>query len=108
MEKHELLGAIESQLAASPPVGVNRFSDILNWVRTLGDAAFHNLGGEAAVIAIGHGLYDKYVAPIDIPFVPGNTEPGSIEGMVIDAPAKMFITAGVKAAHKAVHVEPTP
>lgn len=90
-------GAFEAQLAASPALAEFRLLDILDFLRNHADDAIDTIGVDAA-IKFAHDLYDRFVAPIDIPFVPDLLEP-----TVIDGPAKALIAAVIRRVHERIH-----
>jgi hypothetical protein len=88
------LDTLSARLAASAPSAESRLIDILT--EPLDDAI--DLLGESAVIAQLHALYDQYVAPADVPWVPE-----VVEATVIDPLAKSLIATAVKRFHARIH-----
>lgn len=78
--------ALEARLA-SIPSGAGRIAAIVAWAKSLTDDAIDALGGQAAVVEQVNSLYDLYVVPLDIPYVPALGEP------VVDAFVKKVIAA---------------
>lgn len=73
-----------SQLVAklqSIPGAAGRVWAILTWARQLTDSAIDAMGGNAAVSAQVGLLFDTYVRPLDIPFVPNLLEPAVDEAI---------------------------
>lgn len=90
--------AFEQQLGAMPAVAGERMLAILDFFRSQADLLITNLGGVDAVITEANVLYDQYVAPIDVPWVPDIAEP-----MLIDTPAKQIMAALLRAVYARVH-----
>jgi hypothetical protein len=93
------LSAIKAKLAASPAKAGSRFAIILTWAREGLDDAIDAVGVDS-IIKEAQLLYDSYVAPIDIPWVPDIAEP-----MLIDAPAKQLLAAIIRGFHDLIHAE---
>jgi hypothetical protein len=77
---------LEANLVAIPS-GAGRFAAIIAWAKGLSDDAIDALGGQAAVEAQAHALYNTYVVPLDLPGVPALAEPA------VDALLKRLISA---------------
>lgn len=84
-------------LAASHPNAALRFKDLLDWAIPQADAAI-DAAGIDAVVAAALLLYDKYIAPADIPWVPT-----FVEATVIDPAAKLLLEQVIRGFHTAVH-----
>jgi hypothetical protein len=84
----------EAHLAALPPEAETRFAAMLVFacqqVHTLAD----QMGGIDAFVLWEKQLYDVYVVPIDVPWIPNVLEPA-----IIDAPAKQIIEAATRRAY---------
>jgi hypothetical protein len=91
--------AFEQQLAASPKDASLRLLDLLAFAAEHLDDLIDSLG-EDVVIANLHGLYDRFLAPVDVPWIPE-----LVETSLIDPWAKSLITAAVKRAHARFHKE---
>lgn len=91
--------AFESRLAALPAHAHVRLWALLDYVREAIDDAV-DAAGVDALVAYAHDLYDKHIAPIDVPWVPNADEPE-----VIDKPAKWLIAQAIHGAHNAIHTE---
>lgn len=91
-------------MATSQPLS----ADALTSVKGLIDPALELIDkaidtvGEEVVIAYLQALYDKHVAPLDIPYVPDTLE------TVVDQLAKTAIGRFVKVGHAAIHKQPVP
>jgi hypothetical protein len=91
--------AFEQQLAASPKDASLRLLDLLAFAAEHLDTLIDTLG-EDVVIDQLHRLYDRFLAPVDIPWAPE-----LVETQLIDPWAKSLITAAVKRAHARIHKE---
>ena len=89
----------EVALGQSAPRAVPRLLAILDYARTVADEFVHKVGGVEPFIVYLHGLYDKYVMPQDIPWVPDLLEP------MVDEAAKKLIAGVVRFVHSRVHPE---
>jgi hypothetical protein len=91
--------ALESSLAASPKDASLRLLDLLAFAADHLDDLIDSLG-EDVVIANLHGLYDRFLAPVDVPWIPE-----LVETQLIDPWAKSLIASAVKRAHARIHKE---
>ena len=89
--------AESARLAVLPPRAAIRFADIIKWARKQLDDAI-DAAGVDKIIAQANVLYDKYVAPVNIPWVPDILEP-----TLIDAPAKQLLAAIIRGFHDLIH-----
>jgi hypothetical protein len=88
------LAVIQDQLSASPKFAAPRFWKIIEWARARIDDSLDSMGVEN-IITQANLLYDSYVAPVDIPWVPDVAEP-----MMIDAPAKQILASLIRSFAK--------
>lgn len=84
------LSVIQTQLATAPKSAGWRFWKIIEWAKASIDNAIDSTGVDN-IITQAHLLYDSYVAPVDVPWVPDVLEP-----MVIDRPAKQLLSALIR------------
>lgn len=73
---------------------------IVGVLRELTDEKIHQLGGVEAVKKLVGQLYDTYVAPIDLPYIPN-----LVEDLVVDPALRKLCVAAVDAVHEHVHGE---
>lgn len=88
---------IQGRLAAAPPVANTRLAILLAWLMDRLDDAVDHVGVENIIKEL-HDLYDTYIAPIDVPYVPDPLEP-----TLIDNPLKKAISDLVLSVHKRIH-----
>lgn len=88
-----------AQLAASPKSAGDRFRAIIDYVRELVDDSIDAVGVDNIIIQ-AHELYDRFVAPLDVPWVPDVAEPNTI-----DRPAKQLLAALIRSFHNSIHTE---
>jgi hypothetical protein len=91
------LATLRAELAAAPPEAETRLLRIFG---TLIDGivdAIDSVGVEAVIVEVLK-LYDEFVAPVNVPWVPDLLEPA-----LIDAPAKQLIAATIRRAHAKIH-----
>ena len=69
------LPVLESRLSAAPVRKTTRVRVILQYLAALTDESIDAVGGPAVVKAQVLDLYDRYVAPLDNPWVPNLVEP---------------------------------
>jgi hypothetical protein len=86
MESTVPIPQLEAKLL-SIPSGPGRLAQIIAWAKQLSDEAIDSMGGQPAVDAKVHELYDHYVVPLDIPGVPAIAEPA------VDTLIKRIISA---------------
>lgn len=91
---------IEQQLISIDPNAAQRLAALLDWAMQYADSAIDAAGVENIVL-VSQGLYDKYIAPIDVPWIPDPAEP-----VVVDFPARWFIGQVIRGFHQFVHREP--
>lgn len=96
------LGAIQAQLADAPKSAAPRFWQIIEWAKARIDDGLDAVGVEN-IITQANLLYDSYVAPVDVPWVPDVAEP-----LVIDAPAKQILAALIRSFAKWADDDATP
>jgi hypothetical protein len=96
---NEILAAT---LTALPPNAATRLAALLEWARIQVDSAF-DAAGVDNVVLVAQGMYSKYIAPLDVPWIPDSQEPA-----MIDLPAKWFIGQVIRGFHNIVHREPSP
>jgi len=92
------LDDFRSQLAASPAFAETRLLSIFEFLADELDDVIHGMGGVEPVIVEVHKLYDAYVAPIDVPWIPSILEP-----TLIDMPAKQILAATIRRLHDRIH-----
>lgn len=93
------LPAVQARLEALPKSAGSRFAFIVDWARKAIDDVFDAAGVET-IIAQAHALYDQYVVPIDVPWVPDVLEP-----LAIDRPAKQLLAAMIRGFYDLVDDE---
>ena len=79
----DLLADFQQRAASASQYGAaNKYAealalnvDLVNLIRSLTKDAIDNLGGIEAVKEIIGGIYDTYIAPLDIPGIPNLVEP---------------------------------
>ena len=96
------LAGIQAQLSESPKFAAPRFWQIIEWAKARVDDGLDSVGVEN-VVERANLLYDSYVAPVDIPWVPDALEPA-----MIDAPAKQILAALIRAFAKWADDDATP
>lgn len=87
------------RLAEMPPRAAMRLAALLDWAIAEIDDKIDAAGVEHLVTA-AYLLYDKHIAPVDVPWIPDIAEPA-----VIDAPAKWLIAQTIRGFHQLVHRE---
>ena len=93
---------LSASLESAPQNAAVRSAALLSWVLSQADEMIHAVGIENFIVMV-NAAYDKYIAPIDVPWVPDVAEP-----VVIDAPAKWFIGQVIRGIHDRIHpVTPT-
>jgi hypothetical protein len=91
------LATLRAELAAAPAQAETRLLSIFGFVIDEIDDAIDSIGVEAVIVEVLK-LYDEFVAPVDIPWIPSLLEPA-----LIDAPAKQLIAATIRRAHARIH-----
>jgi molybdopterin-guanine dinucleotide biosynthesis protein A len=91
------LATLRAELAAAPAQAETRLLSIFGFVIDEIDDAIDSIGVEAVIVEVLK-LYDEFVAPVDIPWIPSLLEPA-----LIDAPAKQLIAATIRRAHSRIH-----
>jgi hypothetical protein len=91
------LATLRAELAAAPPEAETRLLRIFGTLIDGIDDAIDSVGVEAVIVEVLK-LYDEFVAPISVPWVPDLLEPA-----LIDAPAKQLIAATIRRAHAKIH-----
>lgn len=89
----------ESKLTSAPKVARIRFASILDWARSSIDDAMDRAGLDNLVNQ-ANDLYDRYVKPVDVPWVPDVMEP-----TLIDQPAKLILEQLIRGFHDLVHIK---
>lgn len=84
------LAQIRARLDSAPKSAGSRYAAILDWAREAIDDAIDSAGVEA-IVSQAVGLYDLYVAPVDVPWVPDILEPS-----LIDLPAKQLLAVVIR------------
>lgn len=91
------LATLRARLAAAPPEAETRFLGIAAFLIDELDDAIDSIGVEPTIAEVLK-LYDEFIAPVNVPWVPDILEPA-----VIDAPAKQLIAATIRRAHARIH-----
>jgi hypothetical protein len=91
------LATLRANLATAPAQAETRLLSIFGFVIDEIDDAIDSIGVEAVIVEVLK-LYDEFVAPVNVPWVPDILEPA-----VIDAPAKQLIAATIRRAHARIH-----
>jgi hypothetical protein len=91
------LATLRAELAAAPPEAETRLLRIFGTLIDGIDDAIDSVGVEAVIVEVLK-LYDEFVAPVNVPWVPDLLEPA-----LIDAPAKQLIAATIRRAHAKIH-----
>lgn len=94
MQSHE---ALASRLESMPLSAPARLAALIDWAMIQVDSAI-DAAGVDNVVMIAQQLYDKYIAPIDVPWIPDPAEPA-----VIDLPAKWLLAQVIRGFHAIVH-----
>lgn len=84
----------EAHLASLPPEAETRFASLIVFACQEVHALTDQFGGIDAFVAWEKQLYDQYIAPVDVPWVPNVMEPA-----VIDMPAKMLLESLTRRAY---------
>lgn len=98
MSQNHLPGAAE-ELAAMPPAAELRLVALIDIVRDRLDDAIDAVGIDET-IRQANALYDLYVAPIDVPYIPE-----IVEVTVVDRVAKQLLEGFIRRLHERIHVE---
>lgn len=93
------LSDLEALLASMVSRAAPRFVAIFDFAREAADDVIDAAGGTEPFIVQLNGLYDRFVAPVDIPWIPDFAEP------IADAQAKQFIAWAVRYIHPRIHTE---
>jgi hypothetical protein len=88
-----------AMLAAAPPDRDVRLVYILDFIREALDDAIDSVGVDNLVAQVD-SLYDLYIAPLDIPYVPDHLEP-----QLVDLPVKQTLAALIRGFHKRIHTD---
>jgi hypothetical protein len=91
------LATLRANLTTAPAQAETRLLSIFGFVIDEIDDAIDSIGVEAVIVEVLK-LYDEFVAPISVPWVPDLLEPA-----LIDAPAKQLIAATIRRAHSRIH-----
>jgi hypothetical protein len=91
------LVSLRANLATAPAQAETRLLSIFGFVIDEIDDAIDAVGVEPLIVEVLK-LYDEFVAPVNVPWVPDILEPA-----VIDAPAKQLIAATIRRAHARIH-----
>lgn len=92
--------ALEAHFAALPADARQIWAELIDVFMTRVDAAI-DAAGVDAVVAMALSIYDKFIAPIDVPFVPE-----FVEKTVFDPTAKYLLEQAIRGFHDRVHREP--
>jgi hypothetical protein len=84
------LPAIRARLESAPKKAGSRFAIIVDWARKAIDDGIDAVGVEE-LVSRAVALYDAYVQPIDVPWVPDILEP-----TLIDLPAKQILAVLIR------------
>ncbi len=95
------LQAFADNLDTLPPVAEIRLVAIVDFITKPIDDLIHEAGGIDPFCLKIRELYDRYISPVDVPWVPNVLEPA-----VIDTPAKALIEAVIRRFHEAIHKVP--
>lgn len=99
--KKQTIQALSSHLDALPPVAEVRLVAIIEFITKPIDDLIHEVGGIDQFCLKVRELYDKYIAPVDVPWVPNTLEPA-----LIDTPAKAILEAVIRRLHEQIHKVP--
>jgi len=94
--------AFEAQIATLPKNATLRVAALLDWAMTQVDKAIDTAGVDN-VVMFCQAMYDKYIAPLDVPWVPDAAEPAAV-----DLPAKWLIGQVIRGFHEYVHQDDQP
>lgn len=94
------LAKLSARFESLPKSAPLRTAALLDWAMDRVDDVIDETGVEQ-IIAIAMQLYDTYIAPIDVPWVPNLAEP-----VVIDEPAKWLIAQVIRGFHQPIHKAP--
>jgi hypothetical protein len=95
---------IEAHLASLPPEAETRLAALITFVCQEAHTLADQMGGIDAFVAYEAKLYDTYVAPVDVPWVPDMLEP-----VLIDVPVKKVLEAITRRAYqRGAPLVPTP
>lgn len=91
--------AIDETLAASPKKAGALFLKLIDLVRANIEGLRLALPTEDECVVFVIAQYDKHIAPIDVPWIPGNLEPDSLEAKYFDPAARWTLTQTVRAVY---------
>ena len=103
MSKAHTLAQFRTELAALPAFPEVRLVAIVDFITKPIDDLIHEVGGIDAFCLKVRELYDTYIAPVGVPWVPGPLEPA-----LIDTPAKAILEAVIRRFHEKIHKVPEP
>lgn len=108
MTGEEIVGSLAFQdaghfLEALPASKEVRFASILAYIYEYYDQLVHQLGGIDPFIVYVHELYDRFIAPIDIPGVPD-----LLEKMMLDPALKKALSTLLRGLHDRAHPDIVP
>lgn len=95
---HPKLEALSASLAAAPKSAELRAGIIDDFIREPIDDLIDSIGLEPFIAQVNM-LYDQYVAPLDIPWVPNIVEPA------VDQAVKSFLGHVIRKLHDKIHTE---
>jgi hypothetical protein len=74
---------------------------VVDYVKEAVDRLYHVLGEDEAAVSVAlRAFYQKYIKPIDLPYVPNlGVEP------MVDAALEDWFVKGIQKAHDAIHTE---
>ena len=84
------LPEIRARLESAPKSASTRYAVIIDWARKAIDDAIDSAGVEN-IVSRAIALYDAYVQPVDVPWVPDILEP-----TLIDLPAKQLLAVVIR------------
>jgi len=99
--KFETMAQVEQHLDGLPKAAEVRMAAIVELLTKPIDDLIHSAGGIEKFCDKLDELYDKYIAPQDVPFVPDE-----FEDDLIDNPLKALMRATARRFHEAIHKVP--
>jgi len=96
---HPKFREMGNELDSMPALAELRIAGLIDLVRDQLDDLIDSVGVEEVIRQV-HTLYDVYVAPVNVPFVPDILEPS-----LIDAPIKQVLAGLIRRLHERIHDE---
>ena len=93
------LTALSAQLDSAPKSAGVRFAAIIAWAKHAIDDVIDAAGVET-IVSHAVALYDRYVAPVDVPWIPDLLEP-----TLLDLPAKQLLAIVIRGFAELVDVD---